>query len=318
MREEILLITTQRKGKLYKLAELSEYPEKSTIKCSFNGNEVVYTDTTDFGNILFDYNLFDFDKIVVEYKIKDLPLSLKELNTAEGLKNYIKNLQDLNNIMLYRNIAYSKKNIKLSSFVVYGKLLLDNFGQTGLLKFNKENVTLDFYNINKTIVDIYTFKEIVKSYSYCLQDIPHYEDTCKHCNQKWDLNNIDNFIIEGSHYFHKECLEYYSYEKAKDFFTSISNLVFNKPIKMVAIKNEYGSSSWRGPWFILQTEEGDIKIGWRKRVIEINWLSNYKKFSYNAENEDVTKLFNENERYIHADNEIKAIEYLKNALRSII
>lgn len=62
------------------------------------------------------------------------------------------------------------------------------------------------------------------------------------------------------------------------------------------------------PWFIVTTPIGHIKIGWRKRVINIDWSKTIQKKTA-AElfpNEDVTK----GEQSIHAWSYEKAKEYL--------
>jgi hypothetical protein len=107
------------------------------------------------------------------------------------------------------------------------------------------------------------------------------------------------------------------YEEIKSEFNYIASKVFDD-FNLRAVKNEYGSESYNGCWFIIKTDNGDIKIGWRKRVIQIEWLDNYKKFRFNGENEDVTKEFSSKERYIHAWNTEKAINYLRQAKRTII
>lgn len=50
------------------------------------------------------------------------------------------------------------------------------------------------------------------------------------------------------------------------------------------VPNEYGSTSYRGPWYIITTQFGPFKVGWRKRVIELNWT---------AAGEDYLGLFND-------------------------
>jgi hypothetical protein len=107
------------------------------------------------------------------------------------------------------------------------------------------------------------------------------------------------------------------YEKSKKEFDFISSRIFeNYDIR--AVKNEYGSGDYRGSWFIIFTDNGDIRIGWRKRVIEIEWLKNYKPFTFKGDDEDVTKGFSDTGRYIHAWSVEKAIEYLRNAEHTII
>lgn len=63
------------------------------------------------------------------------------------------------------------------------------------------------------------------------------------------------------------------------------------------------------PWFVVTTEIGRFKIGWRKRVIHLEWTETTVKAT--AEDlfptEDVTKT----ERIIHAYGYVKAAEYIQ-------
>lgn len=62
------------------------------------------------------------------------------------------------------------------------------------------------------------------------------------------------------------------------------------------------------PWFIVTTKKGRIKIGWRKRVIEINYMETINEQSSQSlfPNEDVTKF----DKTIHAWSLEKAKEYI--------
>jgi len=62
------------------------------------------------------------------------------------------------------------------------------------------------------------------------------------------------------------------------------------------------------PWFIVTTSKGRIKIGWRKRVIQIDWSDSLIKEESEMmfPNEDVTKF----DKVIHAWGYDKAKEYL--------
>ena len=73
------------------------------------------------------------------------------------------------------------------------------------------------------------------------------------------------------------------------------------------------------PWFLFHTIDGDIIMGWRKRVISIEWQKNYKPFDLNKlfGNEDVTKWEEDGKRGIHAWGEDKAYEYLKRVLKTV-
>jgi hypothetical protein len=78
------------------------------------------------------------------------------------------------------------------------------------------------------------------------------------------------------------------------------------------IQNEYCSKYCckHLPWYIFKTSIGDIKIGWRKRVIVIDWSNTVvKKTALNIfeKEENVTK----SGYMIHADNYLKAKEYVR-------
>lgn len=68
------------------------------------------------------------------------------------------------------------------------------------------------------------------------------------------------------------------------------------------------------PWFIVTTQVGLIKIGWRKRVIEIDWSETHRTKSSHElfASEDVTK----GEREIHAWSYEKARDYIEAIIRS--
>jgi hypothetical protein len=82
-------------------------------------------------------------------------------------------------------------------------------------------------------------------------------------------------------------------------------------IYVKAIPNEYGERP-HYPWFAVTTSKGVIKIGWRHRVINIDWSeSDIKKTGKELfPEEDVTR----GENYIHAWGYEKAQEYLHKLL----
>lgn len=77
--------------------------------------------------------------------------------------------------------------------------------------------------------------------------------------------------------------------------------------KIDDVKNEYGSGSYRGQWHVFQTMIGKIRIGWRSRVIEIDWSDIGEDFEHLFPDEDVTK----SSSIIHAYSLDKLTEYLK-------
>jgi hypothetical protein len=66
----------------------------------------------------------------------------------------------------------------------------------------------------------------------------------------------------------------------------------------------------RTPWWLFLTEIGPVQIGWRKRVLHIEWSTCAVRSIVTTD--DVTKTFT----YVHAYRVEKAVEYLRN-LRQI-
>lgn len=86
-------------------------------------------------------------------------------------------------------------------------------------------------------------------------------------------------------------------------------------VNLITTKNEY----WRNeneapPWYLAQVDDGPIlKIGWRKRVISIDWSASKKNLLHLFESENVTK----EDHLIHAWGYDKAAEYLAKIIPAI-
>jgi len=122
--------------------------------------------------------------------------------------------------------------------------------------------------------------------------------------------------------FHPGCNRLWMEMTEKDWFRKVFEEVGFDRIALEAIPNGYCPCDVCAPWFIVTTEIGDVKIGWRKRVIEIDWSEVYEskrekpKWENESETirasvlfhgEDVTK----GKAYIHAWSKEKAVEYLR-------
>jgi len=121
----------------------------------------------------------------------------------------------------------------------------------------------------------------------------------------------DNYIIQPGDdgcstvwtFFHHACNKADLREEKRKKFRQIFELAGFKHLRLLAIKNEYCTCDRCAPWFNVKTEFGIIKIGWRKRVINIDWSSVenfggqlHKGILLLFTKEDVTK----GDTYIHA------------------
>lgn len=91
----------------------------------------------------------------------------------------------------------------------------------------------------------------------------------------------------------------------RTYFADIFQKAGFQHVALEEIPNQYWRDKSTPPWFMATTEQGFFVIGWRKRVISIEWHD----INVPAElfsDQDVTKGFN----HIHAWGVAKAIEYL--------
>lgn len=264
--------------------------------------------TRDFGFILETMNFMKY--IVNERRIslkgkKGVCMNLSEVyNNEQAIKEYVIDLKTLHEIINMRKEAGYKFGIRLNSLKLLNDYLwMDTCGNT---------MTQDGTYSN----------------TYCGGHIPDQDDTCPYCGKGWDLHNIKDHCDDNDYvnrkiiFYHKECNRLRNLEEQRKEFIDIFSQIYDlSTLNFQPIPNEYDTWEGYAPWFIINTPDGDIKIGWRKRVINIEWLDTYKQFSNTFENEDVTRGFGkygDNNRFIHAWGIEKCIEYLKAAKESMV
>lgn len=312
-------------GSQYDFIELKKYTnDVKSIKVKFEESGIDFNDweLTEYGSIKIKRGSIDYSKyenvyrimMVVEYEPSDLPMSLNDIDTLDGLNRNITDLKTFDHIMILRLIANRKFGMRLNEFVGFNTVYMDQFGQGMRLRYdNQSNYDYQF----KNIIPLSVFREKIQEFSYGSGAIPCHDSICPHCRQGWTPENLRDSDRLNDSVYHIYCAQSMLYEKSKKEFDYIASRVFDN-YDLRAVKNQYGSGDYRGSWFIIFTDNGDIKIGWRKRVIQIEWLANYKPFKFDGAEEDVTKEFSNNERYIHAWSVEKAIEYLRKVEYSII
>ena len=72
-------------------------------------------------------------------------------------------------------------------------------------------------------------------------------------------------------YTHEACYMAKLTRETHAEFTDAFQKAGVKIITMREIPNEYGSVRYNGPWYQMSTDFGELKVGWRKRVIEIDY-----------------------------------------------
>jgi len=322
MLREIKSITL---GSGYDFIELSKYTNnKDSISVKFEdtGDYLTKWTLNDYGLLKIELGVIDYKKyenaheinMIIEYEPSELPLSLCDIDTLDGLKRNIVDLKSLSYVSNIRLAASRRFDIKLNSFVLFNSIVLDSFGQT--MKLEYENMERNNEYI-PSFITLSEFKAKIMRFSMGSGYIPSADEICPHCKQKWNIHNLRDCVRQGDSLYHISCNKFSMYEKSKKEFDYIATSVFND-YSLHAVSNEYGSESYNGYWFIINTNDGDIKIGWRKRVVQIEWLENYKKFKFDGKHETVTKNFDDKSRYIHANTMEQVVEYLRKAKATIL
>lgn len=218
-------------------------------------------------------------------------------DNKKDVEDYIHDLKALHEVADYRyNQGYNLHN-KLSSFKIFNnQIWFDTCGNM-MIRTEQDSVWNRYSPIT----------------------VPYADDRCPYCGKAFSVYDLMNIVTTSDgKYYHKICNRYNNLDLATNEFKDIFSKIYNlHEIDFRAIPNQY--DDWEGykPWFIVTTPDGKIKIGWRKRVINIEWLDDYKQFSEQFKDEDTTCDFNYQERYIHAWGKDKCIEYLKRAKNTI-
>jgi hypothetical protein len=212
-----------------------------------------------------------------------------------AVNDYVKDLKTLHEIIDVRCVAHYTHGVMLNEFkILDGYLLMDTCGNTMIQVSGDSN-------------------------SYYVGRLPKETDKCPHCGEGWTMHNIKNHVSSWDYnvpvFHHKDCRRMKLHEEQREEFIKIFSQVYeNCDLSFKPIPNCYDRDYiGYAPWFIISTPDGSIKIGWRKRVINISWLDDYVIFNDNFEDQDVTKCFKGGERYIHAWCIEHCVEYLKRA-----
>ncbi len=134
-------------------------------------------------------------------------------------------------------------------------------------------------------------------------------------------NNISykaqEYLCVIRHIIEIEWTKEYEQEKRQENISELTKLFADAGFETIHVKvidNQYSADAcyYTNPWLIVTTRKGPITIGWRKRVINLDWSDSDITADGRElfKNEKTTK----DKYYIHCWSKNKAIEYLKKLL----
>jgi hypothetical protein len=131
------------------------------------------------------------------------------------------------------------------------------------------------------------------------------------CEGTYRFQPGDETFLTGNRYFHNACRKVKNAREISEAFRGVFEKAGIKIKHMEATPNQYCSCVLCAPWFNVQTNFGTILIGWRKHVINLDWmrtsLDKIADLKYISGGDNVTQ----GSAYIHCDGYDKAVEYLK-------
>lgn len=231
------------------------------------------------------------------------------MNTAEEIRAHLGSLELLRQLSSQRHRLGYDDGKTLNEFIILkGRYYLDscgNFSKVRELEGNTQNLK-----------DVMTREELYAALGpngSMTTDIgtplPGERQQCAVCGHFWTVANCHDFLNQDGQTYHENCLRLDVAQQEFEHFQSMFKLAGFKTAIFTAIPNGYWGerAGWYGtPWYIVETPYGKIKIGWRKRVINIDWSDTGKDLELFFKNEDVTKW----NHGIHAWSSAKAVSYL--------
>jgi len=223
---------------------------------------------------------------------------------VENILNYAKEYRNCRIIKLeenyrsYQNILTASSKLIDNNSERLGKTLFTKKGEGEKLVFCRTDSDYDEARfIAGTVRDLvmggeYEYRDIAVFYRMNAQS--------RVFESVFNQDRIPYTIVGGLRFFERE--------EIKEILDR-SEIPYTE---MVMIPNEYPpnpDSTYYGPWFMIETFVGRIKIGWRKRVIHIDW----SETGLSASGADVVDKLEttHGSSYVHAWGADKAVEALR-------
>lgn len=80
----------------------------------------------------------------------------------------------------------------------------------------------------------------------------------------------DDLSVTRQQFYHKACHDMHVSHVVRTEFTAALERSTRATYGMVKIPNQYGSFDFNGPWFLVDTDLGLFRMGWRRHVIEVS------------------------------------------------
>ncbi len=248
-------------------------------------------------------------------------------DTRNEMKSFTESLFRLNQLIHMRLEAGYIRHERMNEWVVLGRWVTDSCGNFG-------KISGDFIPAEKIpdLPPIMTMGELWAQIKFAGLDpdrcnlqwgmnseVPPENIVCPECGKPWTIYDCHDTVVRR----HADVWEHYHHTCNRAKVSRVAQAEFAKvfedagygKVLLTAVPNQYCQCDYCAPWFEIQTAAGEIVIGWRKRVINIQVSVGFRVgLEALFADEDVTKGRN----YIHAWGYDKATEYLRIIKRSSV
>lgn len=240
-------------------------------------------------------------------------------DTFEWLREHVRSLDDLHAVVAARRALNERAALTSNGkrWLVAGRYVLDGFGQ--LWVTTKPIPDPDLPPVID-MADVQRYLRRGESVSMSIEWVPTGRDACASCEVAFtlataaDAVRTPDAVTAGrtGTFRHRAC----AWIDAAKVNRKAFDHIFEEAGFRAFYLHDIGNGYWPGcgyedpyylPWFQAHTAVGQIRIGWRKRVIAIDWSSTGRDLAHLFVTEDVTKGPHD----IHAWGYEKAIDYLR-------
>ena len=250
---------------------------------------------------------------------------MPDYDTEAGIRTYLTDLDGAHRLFKARHEAGYDRRERLHEFLVLGRYRLDTCGNCMFTTF-EFNYRVDASFLSDGFPPVAPWADVMKipklSCTSTFDYPPTSQHNCPECGEGWTISNLYDSVHIRNHedetfrYEHKACYKLSSERKASAYYREILDAAGYVKWLTTPIPNEYWPEE--APWCLARGPKGSLKLGWRKRVLNIDWEGLNQNEKLDAEklfpDENVTK----GGAYIHAWGKEKAVEYLQKLREALV
>jgi hypothetical protein len=260
----------------------------------------------------------------------------EQYDTEAGISVFLsRGMEGFHELLKERNAAGYERKERMDQFILLGTWVIDSCGNVGLVRDMRIGSTAIESKSLGTVVMLDVLQERMPELSITwshtgIRRIPDRKSRCLLCGHGWALETLQDAApqvqetVTGTtfRFLHTRCKRIEVALTEQDIFKDILEEVVvaagldEASFFMGAIPNQYcheKDCTSCGPWYVVATPYGNLKLGWRKRVIHLDWIDTKFDGTELFAGEDVTR----GGEYIHAWGEAKLKEYLTKLFRAL-